>query len=438
MYDRIPSPGKENRVSITQDNGQVITGVLAYADDATQEGSAYTKGNVLPDDVCWLMDLDFDGSEPDDAFRYLALMNATVYGGIAIRVISNGLPLSGITFSVTGTGSVTTDSQGCVFLRKPPGNYTATFTSTLDLVFSPASFQVTATAGKINSYNVEAQESTTTEKTFTSSTTVNFSDRVSGFDIFCVGGGGSGGAAVCIGRSHPNISVGIGGAGGKTATTKGVQNTGQQIQVSIGSGGTQVTASISDSTSTATGNAVSGNSGGETYVSVGGVKKCSAPGGEGGTGRYDYDQFRSAEGASGGSGSGAVGWKYSIDAGSSGSNGGDGGPSEYPYNNVTGGKGQGTTTRAFGESIGEAYSPAGGSVGAWNNVSIGSPGSGGGQGYAQIPSGTTGSAAGSQGTVEGAGGGGAAVSKSSSSSVSLTATSGAGKSGLVKIRWRYK
>ena len=26
-----------------------MEGVLSYADDATQEGSAYTKGNVLPD-----------------------------------------------------------------------------------------------------------------------------------------------------------------------------------------------------------------------------------------------------------------------------------------------------------------------------------------------------------------------------------------------------
>ena len=52
MYDRLPAPGKENRVRITQDNGQIIEGVLSYADEATQEGSPYTKGNVLPDDVC--------------------------------------------------------------------------------------------------------------------------------------------------------------------------------------------------------------------------------------------------------------------------------------------------------------------------------------------------------------------------------------------------
>ena len=61
MRDRLPTPGKENRVKITQDNGQVVEGVLSYADDATQEGSAYTKGNVLPDSLC----------DPKDAFHSL-------------------------------------------------------------------------------------------------------------------------------------------------------------------------------------------------------------------------------------------------------------------------------------------------------------------------------------------------------------------------------
>ena len=47
MRDRLPTPGKENRVRITLDNGQVVEGVLSYADDATQEGSTYTKGNAF-------------------------------------------------------------------------------------------------------------------------------------------------------------------------------------------------------------------------------------------------------------------------------------------------------------------------------------------------------------------------------------------------------
>ena len=68
MKDRIPSQGMANRVSLTQDNGQVITGVISYADNATQEGSAYNKANVLPDDVCEALAIDSDTAEPKDAW----------------------------------------------------------------------------------------------------------------------------------------------------------------------------------------------------------------------------------------------------------------------------------------------------------------------------------------------------------------------------------
>ena len=71
MKDRVPAPGKANRVKITQDDGTVVEGVLSYADDATQEGSAYNKANVLPDDVCDILSLDTDTAEPKDAFGLL-------------------------------------------------------------------------------------------------------------------------------------------------------------------------------------------------------------------------------------------------------------------------------------------------------------------------------------------------------------------------------
>ena len=58
MRDRLPTPGKENRVKITLDDGRTVEGVLSFADDATQEGSTYTKGNVLPDDVCDTLGID--------------------------------------------------------------------------------------------------------------------------------------------------------------------------------------------------------------------------------------------------------------------------------------------------------------------------------------------------------------------------------------------
>ena len=71
MRDRLPTPGKEIRVRITLVNGQFVEGVLSYADDATQEGSAYTKGNVLPDSLCDSLRIDPESSEPKDAFLAL-------------------------------------------------------------------------------------------------------------------------------------------------------------------------------------------------------------------------------------------------------------------------------------------------------------------------------------------------------------------------------
>lgn len=70
MQDRLPAPGMANRVSIEQDNGQVITGVLSYADGATQEGSAYNVANVLPSNVLEALGLD-SSAEPKDAFLAL-------------------------------------------------------------------------------------------------------------------------------------------------------------------------------------------------------------------------------------------------------------------------------------------------------------------------------------------------------------------------------
>jgi hypothetical protein len=68
MKNRMPEPGKENRFKFTLDDGTVLSGVLTFDDGATQVGSSYTKGNVLPDDVCDLLGIPRDSSEPKDAF----------------------------------------------------------------------------------------------------------------------------------------------------------------------------------------------------------------------------------------------------------------------------------------------------------------------------------------------------------------------------------
>ena len=79
MRDRLPDLGKANRIRITMDDGQAIEGVLSYADNARQEGSVYSKGNVLPDAVCIALGLNTDTAEPKDAFEMLAAL--AVSGG---------------------------------------------------------------------------------------------------------------------------------------------------------------------------------------------------------------------------------------------------------------------------------------------------------------------------------------------------------------------
>ena len=156
-------------------------------------------------------------------------------------------------------------------------------------------------------------------------------------DCFCVGGGGS--------------DNGAGGGGGYTSTVLGASVTpGQQLSVIVAS-----------------------------YVSASSVGEiCSADCGHG------------TNGGSGG-GSGAYYWDdiylAGLTPGNGGSDGGDGGycitTSEgvgiYPP-----GKGQGTTTRYFGESNGTLYAGGGGGIASyWYNwegsdYKIGSGGAGGG------------------------------------------------------------
>ena len=435
MRDRLPTPGKENRVKITQDDGTAVEGVLSYADDATQEGSPYTKGNVLPDYVCDMMGLDYDESEPEDAFLYLSLMQASVYGKIVIKIqgISDA---SGINFTV-GSNDLTTDSNGEASIILAPGNYTANFTGTYDLSFSPSSLQVTSTKGKINYYTVTANEMGTTQATFTSSTSISFSSRVSDYDVFCVGGGGSGCACVgmCTDSAEANLAA-TGGAGGKTNTVKNVTNDGNIIQIVIGSGGAAVTSSHRTATGSSAMHGEQGNPGGETYVQVGQTKICSAAGGEGGKGDSSSNFVPAqAEGANGGSGSGAAIQNTPYSGGQNGGNGG--GPTDYF------GQGQGTTTRPFGESSGIIYSPAGAScVGNISNgdsgfVNIGTPGANGGTAAAYAGEQNEGSI--SAGTVQGAGGGASIRIQYAQEDVyqTVTTTSGRGREGIAIIRWRY-
>lgn len=219
-------------------------------------------------------------------------------------------------------------------------------------------------------------------------------------DIFCVGGGGAGGT-----RYYTHAVGCGGGAGGFTKTAKR-QTVSGTYEVTIGAGG-----------------AVTGTgyrSGAGSASSFGEI--VSANGGDGGRNSESSDY--GSNGGNGGSGGGAGG---KTTSGVGGSDGSAGGNSESQY--ATGGTGQGTTTREFGESAGKLYA-AGGGGGVYATEQSGSAGGEGGGGngaYILSPSAGGGTAKGTPGAANTGGGGGGGIGNSSS-------YAGAGGSGIVCIR----
>lgn len=220
-------------------------------------------------------------------------------------------------------------------------------------------------------------------QTFTSSGTFTVPKSVTSIDVFAVGGGGAGGTA-------SGSATGGGGAGGYTATLKSYKVTeGTVIPVVVGSGSTSVNYGPGGDTIFGDSLLIAKGGNSSKYASVGG---------------------------SGGSGGGATG------GGPGGSNGSNGGASPYGADGWgTFGIGQGSTTRAFGESNGTLY--AGGGGGGYNG-SVSSPGGAGGGG-----AGANGNSYSASHGTSGTGGGGGGSSANS--------TFGNGGSGVLVIRWGY-
>lgn len=205
-------------------------------------------------------------------------------------------------------------------------------------------------------------------------------EKDSNVDIFAVGGGGNGGL-----YSSTNAGGG-GGAGGYTTTTRNVKLEKDKTYV--------VTVGAANGTSSLTNEE--------------GTAICEAAGG---------GNASSSNGGSGGSG-GAGGAYYGVGATTPGSDGSDAITSS---SSASGGIGQGSTTREFGEADGDLY--AGGGGGGRNSSAGASAGADGGGGDGA--SNTVAAKAGGENT--GGGGGG-------SSSYTVGITPGTGGSGIVIIR----
>lgn len=241
--------------------------------------------------------------------------------------------------------------------------------------------------------------------------------------IFCVGGGGSGSA-------HENPSpAGGGGGGGYTNTVTVAVIPGASHYASIGAGGSVVGYNGDSGDSYAE---VAGNRGGTTSLGA----LISAAGGFGGVGAVSRGGTVGGAGGSGGGagsvneGSGSSGTLTNGKPG--GSDGSDGTMSGYTSTGryYYGGKGQGRTTRAFGESGNTLYAGGGGGGGRDSSgVTSGAGGAGGGGagGYISYNE-ETGAG---WGTANTGGGGGASTSVGARSG---WRQSGAGGSGIILVR----
>lgn len=234
--------------------------------------------------------------------------------------------------------------------------------------------------------------------TFTGSNSV-FGDEISGrielyesgtltlhpgtYDFFLVGGGGQGGTYTA------DFSAAGGGGGGYTTEILS-QNVPSLYAIDVIVGASNSSTTVSH-TSFPDGQFVAKN---------------------GGAGLSSNDI-----GGDGGSGGGAGGYMSAGAGGSDGGNGGNGGG--HLTGDNPGGKGQGTSTRAFDHVAGTLYAGGGGGTCTYYEASAASGGAGGGG------AGSKSSGGGTAGTPNTGGGGGA----------SRGGASAAGGSGIVIVRW---
>ena len=225
------------------------------------------------------------------------------------------------------------------------------------------------------------------------------------YQVFAVGGGGGGAAPYDDGEG--NMTYGGGGAGGYTTTATLNLAANTNYTVTIGAGGD-----------------VHAN-GGTTSVGT----DITAQGGKRGFVENAYQTYDSCGGSGGGQGATSTSARNGGKGGSDGSGGytcGYGSYTEITTGNYH--RGQGTTTRAFGDSNGTLYAGGGGG-GGYGSGTIGAGGVGGDGGGGHGGAGRSNSNGCTAGTTNTGGGGGGQGYTGRAAK--------AGGSGIVIVRWGY-
>lgn len=233
MQDRTPTPGQEGRVLITPENGNgSFYAKIEMADNPTQNGTAYSKHDVLQDVTCDSIGIPHE-STPNDAFLALSL-GVGKYGYIITVLLPDGSPAVGATItggvSPSGDTPITNEDGVAIIVAESQSLNLSVQSPYIDISDSgPVQIQST---GILTPYTITLQA--TGERTFTSSYSGKTSPFLLSFDLCGVGGGGGGGEN----RTGSPTAMSPGGGGGYVDNAVGIQSIAEEeIQLVVGAGG---------------------------------------------------------------------------------------------------------------------------------------------------------------------------------------------------------
>lgn len=308
-------------------------------------GTPLNKATLLPDSVCDVLGIDRVTSTVAEALLAIpSVLGKSLLYVTALHI--DGSPYANLKINgITGIAASRcyTDSTGKLALYVSEGTYTLSSGEAGMVVDADMPTQtVTITAGTARNVTLREVAKSARALTITSSQNLKFSPNVAEVDVFCVGGGGNGARGVSyLDTNYP----GGGGGGGYTNTAlKVVPVALRTYTATVGAGGGGTTSFLG--------------------VTASGGQRGQARHNTQGTSVYEDDVIENS-GGDGGSGGGAGGPFQSpyTGYGVGGTDGADG--TGYGFTSVNmgqhgeGGKGQGRTTRAFGEASGALFSKGG-------------------------------------------------------------------------------
>lgn len=370
------------------------------------------------------------------------------YGVLAIKATDDeGNPVSvqlTVNPQVDGSSTITTDSDSGLWVGYVnPGTYNLTAPAGSDFIeynIDVPSAQVKT--NQVTNVNVGVNVVQSGEIEITSSRTIQFPANFNiPVDIWGCGGGASG--LVVLNVSVRDISEDLalsanGASGAYTFFLKSQDLTNQSLQVVIGSGGSSTSVNGDSNWD----RVYLGKNGGTTSVKIGNGNTTSAAGGTRSSMAYTDGGY--VKGANGGSGGGAAavftekpGYSGTLGrAGNGGQNGGNGGDVSWNGQTIKGGNGKGIDTHIFQDSSRTLCCSGTGGMTycVYTNITIGNPGQGAGNNVGDLNSGTSGSNYKAGDGISYGSSGGSLFLKDLKYSTSK-GVSGAGKQGVVYIRW---